>query len=242
MYRTKAKKGHLHQIVHRSDAAFTGAARVMAPNRGVPRIEHTVQWCTKAYVACRAPITSPHHLVEQLTTHSSDGGAVAEQENAIEDTMLGGVRARRDGTRTASRVGAATADTGSTRQCRGRQRTYRSSHTAHVRGLASSWPPTRNGREGANSFCHTAQKPSEATRELLGRLESVSGARCDKVCLHPDPELQDSGHRREGVRREESQESCVSTVESRCQGIRESVDDIGPDVRVVECSKHCIMR
>ena len=29
----------------------------------------------------------------------------AEQENAIDDTMLGGVQARRDGTRTASRVG-----------------------------------------------------------------------------------------------------------------------------------------
>ena len=99
---------------------------------------HRAQWCTKAY------LSGSHHI---SSSSSPRIRATAEQENAIDDTMLGGIQARRDGTRTASRVGdrAATPELGEAVPL---PRLLRERASCVV---ASSWSPTRNGRESTFS-------------------------------------------------------------------------------------------
>ena len=114
------------------------------------------------------PVGLPSHLVEQLTTHSSDGRAGECNRRYHAWRYPSTERWHED--RVSSR--RSRSDTGSARQCRGRQR--------------ASWPPRGLQRATAEEhlFCQKAQKTSEAIyRELLGRLVSVSGARCDKVVL-----------------------------------------------------------
>jgi hypothetical protein len=121
---------------------------------------HRAQWCTKAY------LSGSHHI---SSSSSPRIRATAEQENAIDDTMLGGVQARRDGTRTASRVG----DRAATPARRG---------SAVADSVPRGLLVVSNAQRQKSTFSvKKLRKRLKPYRELLGRLVSVSGARRDKV-------------------------------------------------------------
>ena len=154
-YRTKGHLQHCTSFRRSFHGSSTGSSTELSSSTSSTVVHESL------------PVGLPSHLVEQLTTHSSDGRAgecnrryhawrYPSTERWHEDRV--------PSRRSRSDTGARRAAVPWPRACL----------------VASSWSPTRNGRESTFSV-KKFRKRLKPHMELLGRLVSVSGARCDKV-------------------------------------------------------------